>query len=258
MLDNHYVPDDYGIISYFTIFGKNIPSYSLFVGLGLLTGIAWFIFTVSKRKVSGEKTIILVLSTLLFGIIGAKLLAIIESLPMLIKDPSKIALFIVSGKSIVGGLIGGYIGLRLTKKILKTQNIRLGNDIAPSIALGMSIGRIGCFLAGCCYGIKTNLKIGVDFGDGVQRIPTQLIEVAFCFLLFIYLFYKQKTEKDLIPGILFQKLILYYLAFRFFIEFIRATEKNILFLSIYQVISIICIIFVIIKMKREKKIWMET
>ena len=255
MLDNHYVPDGYGIIPYFKIFGKEISSYSLFVGIGLIVGIIWFMFTVSiKEKIRGDKAYLIVLSSLVFGIIGSKIIVIIENIKFLIKDITQIKVFIFTGKSIVGGLIGGYLGVIIAKKILK-ERIKVGNKITPAIALGMSIGRIGCFLTGCCYGIETKLPIGIDFGDGILRIPTQLIESLFCFILFIYFFYKQKKGKDIIPGILFKEYVLYYFIFRLFIEFIRDTEKNVLFLSIYQLISILGIIYFVIKIRREKREW---
>ena len=255
MLDNHYVPDGYGIIPYFNIFGKEVSSYFIFVGLGLVVGILWFMFTVSiKKKVRGDKAYLIVLSSLLFGIIGSKIIVIIENIGVLIKDITQIKNFMFTGKSIVGGLIGGYFGVIIAKKILK-EKIRVGNNITPAITLGMSIGRIGCFLTGCCYGIETKLPIGVDFGDGISRIPTQLIEALFCLIMFIYFYYKQRKEKDLMPGILFKQYVLYYFIFRFFIEFIRDTEKNILFLSIYQLISILGVIYIVIKIRREKKEW---
>lgn len=131
--------------------------------------------------------------------------------------------------------------------------MRYGNQIAPAIALGMAIGRLGCFFTGCCYGIETTLPIGIDFGDGLLRYPTQLIEMMFCLILFGYLFYKQKSKKDLIPGILFKELVIYYFIFRFFIEFIRGTEKNILYLSIYQIICLIGAIFIAIAIERSRE-----
>ena len=259
MLDNHFVPDGYGIIPYFTIFGKEITSYSVFVGLGLLIGVVWFLLTVSrKEKVRGYIPSAIVLTALLFGALGSKILVIIENIKPLMKDFSQIRQFILTGKSIIGGLIGGYIGVIIAKKVLNIKGKRFGNQIAPAIALGMAVGRIGCFLTGCCYGIETSLPIGVNFGDGINRIPTQLIEMIFCFILFGYLFYKQKSNKELQPGILFYELVLYYFIFRFFIEFIRGTEKNILCFSIYQIISILGIIYIILKIKKEKKLWMET
>ena len=155
-------------------------------------------------------------------------------------------------------MLGGYIGVIIAKKILNIKEKRFGNQIAPAVALGMAIGRIGCFLTGCCFGIETSLPIGVDFGDGINRIPTQLVEMAFCFILFGYLYYKQRSKKELQPGILFYELILYYFIFRFLIEFIRGTEKNILCFSIYQIISILGILYIVLKSRREKKLWMKT
>lgn len=267
MLDNHYVPEGYGIISNFNIFGVKVSSYSLFVGLGLFIGIAWFFFSVTLKEKNKEKKIgklnayYIVLSALIFGLLGSKILFFIENLDLIIKNIDRLnniknlLLLLLTGKSIVGGIIGGYFGVRFVKKKLKIENVRTGNKIAPAIALGMAIGRIGCFLTGCCYGIETSLPIGIDFGDGITRFPTQLIECVFCLVLFIYLLYKQKTSKDLMPGILFKKLVLFYFTFRFFIEFIRGTSKNIMFLSIYQIICIIGIIYIVKKIKKEKLLW---
>ena len=267
MLDNHYVPEGYGIISNFNIFGVKISSYSLFVGLGLFIGIAWFFFSVTIKEKNKEKKIgklnayYIVLSALAFGFIGSKILFFIENLDLIIKNIDKfnnsknLLLLLVSGKSIVGGIIGGYLGVRFVKKRLNIESVRTGNKIAPAIALGMAIGRIGCFLTGCCYGIETSLPIGINFGDGVTRIPTQLIECGFCLILFIYLLYKQKNDKNLIPGILFKQLVLFYFSFRFLIEFIRGTSKNIMFLSIYQIICILGIVYMINKIKKEKLLW---
>lgn len=256
MLDNHHVPDNYGIMPNIVIFGYEVPSYAFFVGLGLLIGLICFFSTiVLKEKIRGEKAYLIVFSSLICGFIGSKILVMIENINVLFEDFSNIKYFLFSGKSIVGGLIGGYIGIRLIKKKLKLENIRIGNKIAPSIAIGMAVGRIGCFLTGCCYGIETSLPIGVDFGDGVNRIPTQLIEMLFCLILFGYLLYKQLNDKNLVPGILFKKLVLYYFIFRFFIEFIRGTEKNILFLSVYQVICLIGIFVTVKRIKKEVSLW---
>ncbi len=254
MLDNHYVPKGYGIITNFT-FGKyTISTYSFFVLLGLLVGILWFYFSITRKgKLKAGKSYLIVISALIGGLIGSKILVFFENFGVLVNHPENFKYFLLTGKSIVGGLIGGYLGIRIIKKIKKMDNFRCGNDIAPAVALGMAIGRIGCFLTGCCYGIETNLPIGINFGDGVYRIPTQLIESVFCFILFLYLLYKQRNDKNLLPGILFKQLVLYYFVFRFLIEFIRGTNKNILFLSVYQVICLIGIVFISIQIKRSRE-----
>lgn len=254
MLDNHYVPDGYGILTNFTFGNYKISTYSFFVLLGLLIGILWFFFSITyKGKLKANKSYWIVIGALAGGLIGSKVLVFFENFNVMIHNPETFKQFIFTGKSIVGGLVGGYLGILIVKKIKRISNFRCGNYIAPAVALGMAVGRIGCFLTGCCYGIETSLPIGVDFGDGISRIPTQLIEVIFCLILFGYLFYKQKTDKNLIPGILFKELVLDYFVFRFLIEFIRETNKNILFLSIYQVICLIGIIYMTIQIKRSKE-----
>lgn len=84
---------------------------------------------------------------------------------------------VVSGQSVVGGLLGGWLGVEIGKKIAGIQS-RTGDDFVAPILLGLIIGRTGCFVAGLydgTYGVHTDLPWGVDFGDGVRH-PTQLYE----------------------------------------------------------------------------------
>ncbi len=252
MLDNHYVPEGYGIVPYLAIGDHRIPTYSAFVALALLVGIGWFYCSYrgsEKKKDTGW----IVAAALLGGVVGAKLAIVAEHFSLFLREPAYWKALLFSGRSIVGGLVGGYLGVRLIKKIRGLSQVRCGNHIAPAAALGMGIGRIGCFLTGCCYGIETKLPIGVDFGDGVSRIPTQLIEAAFCFVLFGWLLWQQKKNRNLIPGILFRYLVLSYFTFRFLIEFIRATNKNILGLSVYQVICVLGAAVMIAQIRKSKE-----
>lgn len=82
------------------------------------------------------------------------------------------------GQSIVGGLLGGWIGVELAKKMARIST-RSGDDFILPILTGIVVGRIGCFLAGLndgTYGLPTALPWGIDFGDGIARHPTQLYE----------------------------------------------------------------------------------
>jgi len=98
---------------------------------------------------------------------------------------------------------------------------RFGNILAPAVALGLATGRMGCFLSGCCYGTPTVLPLGVDFGDGVPRHPTQLYEIVFCLLAFAVIRRKLPTAR---PGTLMTGFLTAYFVFRFFEEFLRAGE----------------------------------
>ena len=88
---------------------------------------------------------------------------------------------LLEGKSIVGGLLGGLAGVETCKKLLgKTDST--GDAFVLPLAIGMAIGRLGCFFAGLAdhtYGNPTSLPWGVDFGDGIPRHPTQLYEIVF-------------------------------------------------------------------------------
>ena len=81
----------------------------------------------------------------------------------------------------------------------------------------MAVGRVGCFLRGCCCGQPTRLPWGVDFGDGIRRHPTELYEVMFDLLWFAFTLRGAKGDR----GELFDGFMVSYFTFRFFLEFIR-------------------------------------
>ena len=88
--------------------------------------------------------------------------------------------FLMGGKSIVGGLLGGVAGVERVKRWLG-ESRSTGDLFVLPLCLGMAVGRIGCFLTGLAdhtFGVATTLPWGVDFGDGIPRHPTQLYEIA--------------------------------------------------------------------------------
>src|SRR5579863_1652871 len=96
---------------------------------------------------------------------------------------------VMTGKTIVGGLVGGLIAVELVKKRFGVTSAT-GDLFAIPLAVGIAIGRMGCFLTGLAdqtYGNPTRLPWGVDFGDGVARHPTQLYEIVFLAMLILVL-----------------------------------------------------------------------
>jgi prolipoprotein diacylglyceryltransferase len=125
--------------------------------------------------------------------------------------------FLMQGKTIVGGLIGGTLAVEWLKRRLGVVR-RTGDLFAIPLCVGMAIGRIGCFCAGLSdqtYGIATSLPWGVDFGDGIRRHPTQLYEVAF--LLALALLLRRQTRE----GNGFNAFLIAYMAFRLAIDFLK-------------------------------------
>lgn len=241
MFDRHIIPNaEWGIHPLlFTLFGIEIQAYPVFLILAVVVGGLVYWWEAKKQQSDTEHTFYIALAAILGGIIGAKIPSWIVNFKTSIESLPNYSFFL-SGRTIVGGLIGGTISVLVVKKYFGISGKR-GNLFAPAIALGMAIGRIGCFLRGCCYGVATTSGIGVDFGDSLHRHPTQLYEVIFWLGLFVVL---QKIKNNVTkPGALFQVLLTSYFIFRFFLEFIKDDPDQIWGFTIYQVLIICFLLF---------------
>jgi phosphatidylglycerol---prolipoprotein diacylglyceryl transferase len=119
------------------------------------------------------------------------------------------------GQSIVGGLLGGLIGVEIAKALTR-QTRSSGDAMVLPIALGLVLGRVGCFLAGLqddTYGLPTTLPWGVDLGDGVPRHPSPLYEMVFVAALAACL-HQGREHWAAVPGLQFKLFLLAYLLWR--------------------------------------------
>ncbi len=129
--------------------------------------------------------------------------------------------YTLGGKTIVGGLAGGLLGVELAKKALGVAR-STGDLFALPLAAGIAIGRIGCFLTGLAdhtHGVATTLPWGVDFGDGIARHPTQLYEITFLLALVAVLIWLKRRPTP--EGVRFQVFMGGYMAFRLLVDFIK-------------------------------------
>lgn len=124
------------------------------------------------------------------------------------------------GKTILCGLAGGYFGVEIAKWICDIRT-KTGDTFAVPVAASVGIGRLACFVGGCCYGTPTNLPWGIVFPaiDSQPRHPTQIYEAAFHLVCAVVL--HQLRERGLFRGQLIKLYILSYLLYRFLTEFIR-------------------------------------
>ena len=157
----------------------------------------------------------------IFGaLIGSKLLAWAEAPGLhwaLRNDPN----FWFGGKTIVGGLLGGWAGIEIAKKLMRVTE-STGDTCVYPLILGMCIGRVGCFLTGLTdntCGVKTNFPWGVDFGDGIPRHPAQIYEIIFLLALGVALRFWRASHR--ISGMRFRWFMIGYLSFRFYIDFFK-------------------------------------
>ena len=153
------------------------------------------------------------------ALVGSRLLGLLEQIPVSQLTWQTIAL--PGGKTIVGGLLGGWLAVELVKRLQHIHS-RTGDLFAVPLCIGIAIGRIGCFFAGLAddtYGTPTNLPWGVNFGDGIPRHPTQLYEILFLTLLAFSLHRYNRSPHP--EGATFRLFLAAYLVWRLAIDCIK-------------------------------------
>ncbi len=136
-----------------------------------------------------------------------------------------------NGKTILFGLTGGYLGVELAKAILGVR-VKTGDSFAVPVAAAVAVGRLACFVGGCCYGKPTGLPWGVVFHDGIPRHPAQLYEAAFHASAAVFLAWCERKGLFRLQRI--KVYFIAYLVYRFFTEFLRPEPIVALGLTAYQ------------------------
>lgn len=238
-----------------------VRGYGLMVGIGVLAALLVGERRAKKRGLDGDLIYGLTFTTVFLGFLVAKILFIITEWDNFIKAPMSY----VAGNGFVvfGGIIGGAVVIWAYCKWKKMDFLRYLDLMIPSIALAQGFGRIGCFLAGCCYGKETDSWFGVTFTESqfapnhVKLFPSQLVMSAGDFVLAAILL--QYAKKDRTKGKTSALYLMLYSVGRFFVEFTRNDDRGFVGnLSTSQFIGIFIFIvgavafFALIPM-REKK-----
>ncbi len=203
----------------FTIYG-----YGLMIAVSVITGYLLSEYRAKKKNLDYENIFTLAIWCLAGGVLGSKLLFFITVWKDVIENP-KILLDFQNGFVVYGGIIGGILGGFGYCRYKKWNFMEYFDLVMPQIALAQGIGRIGCFLAGCCYGRETESGIGIVFHEsnyapnGVKLVPTQLFSAAFDIGLFAALLLVDKKKKA--HGQVAGAYLALYSIGRFIIEFYR-------------------------------------
>ena len=164
-----------------------IPIHPVCDALAYFIGFQFYLHLKRRSpgpKLNWEQNAWILVGCIFGAIAGAKILAWMEAPALywaLRHDPN----FWFGGKTIVGGLLGGWAGIEIAKKALGVTS-STGDLCVYPVIVGMCIGRIGCFLTGLSdntCGSRTSLPWGVDYGDGIPRHPAQIYEILFLLAL---------------------------------------------------------------------------
>jgi phosphatidylglycerol:prolipoprotein diacylglycerol transferase len=205
-----------------------LPTYGFLVSLGVLLGL-WISVRNSERLgIDGEKAWNLGILVVLCGIVGAKVLYVINE-GMSLRDILSIST-LQAGGVFSGGLIAAFIAAAWYVRRHHMPPLGTCDAFAPGLAFGHAIGRLGCFAAGCCYGKPTHHFWGVTFTNplansitgtplNIPLEPTQLFECAVELANFFFLMWLLKRRK--FDGQVFGAFLFIYGIARFFLEYLR-------------------------------------
>jgi len=229
-----------------------IHTYGVFIAIGFLTGLVLAVRQAKKQGIPAEKIVDLGFYMLIAAVVGSRLFFIITNAGFYFKNPLAIFKIWEGGLVFYGGVI---FAIPTAIWYMRKKGLDIWNtaDIfAPSLAIGHAIGRLGCFSAGCCYGVQAgDHPFAVIFKDpeclaprGIPLHPTQLYESAGEFFNFIVLIVLRRHRS--FKGQLFWTYLLLYSVLRFIIEFFRGDEiRGFLFGNISVSQGISALIFII-------------
>lgn len=155
-----------------------------------------------------------------FAMIGSKILYSVSfDRARFFSDP--IGTLGATGWMLYGALAGGYVAVLFGRMFLKFPLFTALDGMSYGAIFGVGMGRIACFMGGCCGGLPTDSFLGVTFPHGECAVhPTQLYEAGFAFLLFGVLYYIRRGS--FFDGLQISLMFIGYGTFRFLVEFIRA------------------------------------
>ncbi|BAY94588.1 prolipoprotein diacylglyceryl transferase [Tolypothrix sp. PCC 7601] len=220
-----------------------IHPHILFESLAYAVAFRLLIFRLRKDAIAPSQRSSVIVGGMIGALMGAKLLVGVEHIDLIWQNQQQFLLLLLQGKTVVGALLGGLIGVELTKKIIGIHQ-STGDVFVYPLIVGTAIGRIGCFLTGLSdrtYGIATKLPWGIDFGDGIFRHPTQLYEILFLGLLIIFLQFRSRYQYQ--NGDLFKFYLISYFSFRFLVDFIKPDFHPFWGLSAIQVACLLTIVY---------------
>ncbi len=210
--------------------GVPVPTHGFFVALGVLVASGVFVLEARRRGQTDERVLYVVLGALVGGAVFMRLGTWLQHVDLR-QNASLVEQWAYGNRSILGGLVGAWLGVHVAKRIVGYR-LRTGDLFAPAVALGMAVGRIGCLLTeipgtptGSSYGITLDREAAERLRApvGVPLHPSFVYEIAFHATAFavLWLWLRHRLTA---PGETLTFYLAAYGVFRFLVEFVRGNE----------------------------------
>lgn len=230
-----------------------VYTYGVLLAAAYLLGLKLAMARGARRGLDGSRVLDLGIYIIISALVGAKLMLLVVDFAYFQDHPAELWSLARSGGVFYGGLILSVI-VALWYMARHSLPLWTTCDVfAPGVALGHAVGRVGCLMAGCCFGRPTTLPWGVTFSDpfaaanvgtplGVALHPTQLYEAG-AELAILGLLLSTERRGRAFPGRTFWLYLLLYGTSRYIIEIFRGDERGLVFgvLSTSQFISVILV-----------------
>lgn len=262
-------------IDLFTIGKFTVHGYGLMIGLGFIAAVFVGSYLAKRRGLSDGDFTNIAIFVLVIGFLGGKILHIIVEFKNFLADPMSV--IGSEGFVVYGGIITGIATIYVYCRIKKLDFLKYIDLFAAAVPLNQALGRVGCLLAGCCYGRPTDSRFSLVFPEnccapaGIKLLPTQPVMAVgnFVFFVIITSYYlstcpKKKDEEEpaavrgYIPGIPTAMYLILYSTGRFIIEFFRDDYRGAIgvlstsqFIAIFTFAAGVCLLA--IKLKKAGK-----
>jgi phosphatidylglycerol---prolipoprotein diacylglyceryl transferase len=185
-----------------------VPTHGLFVGLGVLAAVLVFVHEARRRGHTDDRLLIVVTGALVGGALFMRLGTWLQHVDL--RENATLAeQWAYGNRSILGGLVGAWLGVHVAKRLCGYR-LRTGDLFAPAVALGMAVGRIGCFLTE---------PLPSTGGYNVSFLYESAFHLAAFTVIWVWL-----RRRPLPPGETFVWYVAAYGVFRFLVEFVRGNE----------------------------------
>jgi len=200
-----------------------ITSYAVLMDVAILVGLVIVASEARRAGMPLTRLLDLALIVVVAGVAGARLYYVLGKWEVYVAAPWRALNLGEGGLVYHGGLFAGLLAAYLYTRWQKLSFLAVCDLIAPALALGESIARIGCLLNGCCYGAPTDSFLGVYlpnyYGEWAVRYPTPIIQGLTTLVIFGLLWSLRRRKP--FPGFLILLYLVVYSGTRFFIEFTR-------------------------------------